>query len=451
MAQCLAALTLMLSVACESDYSYRPAQGTLAFSADTLSFDTIFSGAPTPAAALKLYNLSGENITIDRLWLSGGTASRFKVNINGVPDTEATGIRLAKGDSLHVFVMASLPETDADEPFETIDALHVTSGSCNATATLIAYGQNVTRIGGKISACRWQAGRPYLITSTITVDSAATLTIEAGTRVYAQQGTSIDVKGSIHITGTAEHPVFFGGCRREAFYSDIPGQWGGINICASSAGNHIEHAEVAHAQYALTVDSAASVTLRNVVLRDASHGAVLSYGAKVDMANALLYNCGGPLVAMYGGECTVVHSTLSNYFAWDVRHKPTLTASALSQYPAFGKLRVVNSIIVGNQTDEMALDSLPEGSALLSHSYIRLSRRWKTDDDSRFDAVLTGNDPKFASREEFCFALDSLSDCIGTADPEAAQLFPTDLIGNSRLADGKPDIGAIEWMPLTDD
>ena len=50
----LLAMLLMASAACERDFSSAPAMGDLTFSADTVSFDTIYAGFATPTARFTL-------------------------------------------------------------------------------------------------------------------------------------------------------------------------------------------------------------------------------------------------------------------------------------------------------------------------------------------------------------------------------------------------------------
>ena len=52
-------------------------EGTLAFSADTVMFDSIFTTFLTPSERLLVYNETGKDVQISRIWLQDGGGYPF--------------------------------------------------------------------------------------------------------------------------------------------------------------------------------------------------------------------------------------------------------------------------------------------------------------------------------------------------------------------------------------
>ena len=61
-----------------SDPSFR-----LAFSTDTVAFDTLISTIPSSTKTLFVYNYNNDGMRINTIQLEGGTNSRFRVNVDG--------------------------------------------------------------------------------------------------------------------------------------------------------------------------------------------------------------------------------------------------------------------------------------------------------------------------------------------------------------------------------
>ena len=91
----LALLLALLVVAC-SDYesfSDNP-DFRLAFSQDTIAFDTLISTMPSSTKTLYAFNNNGDGMRIRTIQLEGGETSHFRVNVDG---------RFLPGGQLHDF------------------------------------------------------------------------------------------------------------------------------------------------------------------------------------------------------------------------------------------------------------------------------------------------------------------------------------------------------------
>lgn len=441
-------IVLVSMNACESDFSYSGGDGSLAFAADTLSFDTIFTDRATPTARVWLFNRSGKNMTVGQIRLVGGERSPFNVSINGENSTSITNARMPKGDSLLIYVNVKIASNSDPMPYMVSDAIEAVSGNGSAQIVLVAYGQNVVRIpDGSIADLAWTNNMPYLVEGNAEIDSLETLTIEKGARIYMADGAALTVRGTLLAQGTTEEPITISAANTDAFYSDISGQWKGIRFAAGSRGNQITHTEISNAQTAIMADSASCVTVMNCTVRDASRCAIEAYGATVDIANSILYDCGGALVQACGGQTTVLHSTLSNHYHWQMRRQQAVVVSGDKIYPPLVGFDLVNSIVTGYLADEVLADSVAENQLSVRYSMVKLSKKQQKKDAAHYHNVLFESDPKFVDQEHFDFRLSEKSLAIDSADIEAARLVPHDYFGNTRTLDLGPDMGAIEYRP----
>ena len=90
---------LLIAAACLGcDPLANPVSGRLAFSSDTISFDTVFSGYGSATLELRIKNLEDDPLLIDRIWLGGGTASPFRVNIDGRSAAEVQNTTIGEAE-----------------------------------------------------------------------------------------------------------------------------------------------------------------------------------------------------------------------------------------------------------------------------------------------------------------------------------------------------------------
>ena len=441
-----ALLTLLLIfffASCERDFSASPAQSDISFSADTLSFDTIYAGVTTPTAHFTIHNDGNDDVTISSIQLLHGDNSPFAVNIAGQSTSSASNIRIAHGDSVFVFASVRNPQPSNGKALTLLqDHIVAQGGNASWTMTLQAVVLNVSRQSGSIvSDTQWLCDTiPYLVQDTLSITNGARLTIGPNVTVLFQNKATLQVDGSLIVAGVPDNRASFLPMRQDGFYQDIPGQWGGIDILPGATAS-FSYANVACPTNGISVDSTASLFADGLWLRDVSHAAISSRHANLTLRNALITNSGGASVSLTGGTTELTHVTIANYFSWDARRTEALLVSRADS--AMTSLRVFNSIIVGSHNPEVVIDSIA-GDVLFSGSLLRAEKKKLESNTKFFQDCLTASDAHFASRDDLNYHLTPSSDAIGLGQPKGASLAPTDFEGFTRFAADSIQAGAFQ-------
>ena len=87
---------------------------TLSFSRDTIAFDTLLTTIPSSTQTLTVFNHADKCLRITDVWLEGGAASPFRINIDGQDmsrsaDNHVTDFEVRRRDSLIVRAEVTLP------------------------------------------------------------------------------------------------------------------------------------------------------------------------------------------------------------------------------------------------------------------------------------------------------------------------------------------------------
>jgi parallel beta-helix repeat protein len=117
------------------------------------------------------------------------------------------------------------------------------SGLAYAAAAQLALDSQTDGIaiaGTVVANTTWYADLPYFLVNNVTVNSGATLTVQPGVTVKTGIGFYLDVYGTLLAQGTAEQPIVF----TSAATSPTAGDWGGIFLNSTSAGNSFSYVTV---------------------------------------------------------------------------------------------------------------------------------------------------------------------------------------------------------------
>lgn len=469
--------------ACVDDKITTDPSATLSFSCDTLSFDTLFTNVPSRTLSFYVYNRNRQAVVISSVRLGNGADSYFRYNFDGrIPSSESKmleNIEIGGRDSLCVFVEITVDSTHRDVPVFYIDSMIFVTNGVTQDVKLVSYGQDAIVLEDAEIAHdeTFTAQRPYLIFGNLHVASDATLTLEAGTRLYFHSKANLVVDGHLQSLGTLENPVEM---RTDRFdcqpdedrtpYSDMPGQWGGIYLQNAHGAHIINHTKIRNCDIGLVVIGTSiaqpSLTLTNSVLHSMTQYGLYAQNAKVQVSNCELSNCGTSCCYLLGGEMNMAHTTVANYYTWGSRED---AAMVIANYAIDGSLLylfpiqsavVENSIIFGNQSSELSLlrDTITDAAFNVTISRSLLKKRRQT--TSWYNDNLWANsqnpdasgiahaDTVFLNTTRtdggYDFRLDQQSKARGKANIDVARLYPTDMLGQNRLADGAPDLGAYE-------
>ncbi len=432
-----------------------PVSGHLGFSSDTISFDTVFTGAGSATLEFRIINLENDPILIDRIWLGGGTASPFRLNIDGQPVAGMDNVTIAKGDSIFIFVIVTVDPTGGDLPLAVADSVNFLSGNYSGRVILEAWGQDIRLVDEDIhSPAVWTEGKPYVITGSLLIDTLATLTLEPGTRVYMHRDAEVTVAGSLYAGGTAEKRVIFATDRLEKEYKDVPGRWKGIRFLSCSRGNVLDYTDIRNAEVAVAITGESSsvpdLRMNSVSIMHNTVASVVASHADLFAVNSLFAHTGFSTISINdGGSYEFIHCTVSNRWEYGFRSEPALLINPLSgTMPA---VSVVNSVISGSLSNEMVI----KGSASLAASGFRadsslikvdtLSSVWYS--STLFRHVITSPAPRFIDEALWDFRPDTLSPLLDRAGRTEMAVWPLDIRSKPRPVYGGPDIGAFERQP----
>ncbi|MGE5424299.1 MAG: hypothetical protein ACM3N9_02980, partial [Syntrophothermus sp.] len=221
---------------------------TLSFSTDTVYFDTVFTTVGSVTHRLLVYNTEKKKISISSVRLGGGSNSNFRINIDGQPSTGADNIEIEGNDSLFIFVKVTVDPTHQNLPLVISDSLIFSTNGNIQYVKLVAWGQDaIFHKDEDISGSNtWDSLKPHVIFGHLRVDTAGSLLIREGTKIYFHKSSYLAVssQASLKVQGTKDHPVEFRGDRLDPYYRDLPGQWKGIWLEKGSTGNQIDYAVI---------------------------------------------------------------------------------------------------------------------------------------------------------------------------------------------------------------
>ena len=164
-----------------------------------------------------VYNPNNKAIRISNIFLANGKSSAFKINVDGKnnENNQFTDIEIGAKDSLYIFVQVNIDPLDDNLPLLIEDALIFLVNGNIKTITLQAIGQNAVIFRNKliVNDTTLTAERPYLVFGYLAVDSAKTLTLAPGTKLYFHNNANLIVYGNLMAKGTFEQPIIMRGDR----------------------------------------------------------------------------------------------------------------------------------------------------------------------------------------------------------------------------------------------
>ncbi|WP_046745495.1 hypothetical protein [Kordia zhangzhouensis] len=362
------AITILWS-SCRKDFVTVPSSGQLQFSKDTVFLDTVFTNIGSSTYNLKVYNRSDDDINIPSIQLGEGSASKYRLNVDGIAGKVFEDIELLANDSMYIFIETTIDINDfsGGNQFLYTDAIEFDTGSNQQKVELVTLVQdavflypqqfddgtvetlllnvddegNETRIEGfflEDSELTWTNEKPYVVYGYAAVGENKVLNIEAGARVHfhANSGIIVGNMGSLQVNGllssteNMENEVIFEGDRLEPSFANIPGQWGTIWLTDGSTNNHINYATIKNASVGLLTENSdgttnPTLTLNNSKIYNSATIGLLARTGHIEANNSVIGSAGqASLYLNLGGEYTFRHCTFANYWSNSFRVTPTV-------------------------------------------------------------------------------------------------------------------------------
>jgi hypothetical protein len=490
-------IILISASSCRKDFSTIPSYGNLEFSKDTVFLDTIFKNIGSATYNLKVYNRGNNAITIPRIQLEKGSASSYRLSVDGIPGKDFIDIDILAKDSIYVFIETTSDSNNQSSLLYTDKILFDNGGSQQnidlitlvEDANFIYPGKDAvsmridslsldgeaTTIKGRFltnSELVFTKEKPTVIYGYAAIPSNQTLTIEAGARIHFHDnsGLIVDKKASLKVNGTPTEKVIFEGDRLENRFQQIPGQWGAIWMRAGSKDNVINHAQIKNGIIGILIDSIGSnssptLSIQNTEIYNHSNFGILARETNIEGHNIVIGAAGqASLAATIGGTYNFTHSTFANYWNKGIRQLPavlinnfyTYTNEAGQEITATKDLKAANftnCIFDGNNNIEFIIDKVDAGG--LFNYTVKNCMIQFNDTNNSFENVaevdfennlnysnfiLNGNS-NFRNTQQSDFIIGEKSDAINKA---SATPFTSDILGIDRAA--VPDIGAYQHI-----
>jgi hypothetical protein len=452
-------LVVLFAISCRKSTFIMSKTAAVAFSADTLFFDTVFVTTGSVTQSVKIINPNSQKLRLTDVRLMGGVQSYFAINIDGSPGPEQDNIDIDAGDSLYIFVAVQINPNSANLPFIVSDSIQVAFNGNQQYIQLQAWGQNANFLRNQVltGSTLWSTTLPYVIQGGLQIDTGATLTIPAGCRVYFHADAPLLVDGSLQVNGTDSLRVLFTGDRLDAPYSGYPGSWPGIYFRGTSSNDVLQYAMVENADEAVVVSAAPAgsvpkVALQQCIVNNSYDAGILGLDGSIQAVNCLISNCGQNLVLGGGGYYNFSQCTAASFSNTYIAHTQPVLAVAdeivygASIFTGSVQANFVNCIFwgnYGNVPDEVVVSQQTSNSFVVGFS----NCLWKVQDLPSGVTVanmILNKDPLFDSvntaTNYYDFHLQANSPAIGAGTAAGVVV---DLDGRVRPANG-PDLGCYQ-------
>ena len=435
----------------------------LSFSLDTILFDTVFTDLKTVTMRLRVYNDNAKAINIKSVYVSGVNGQfPFSFFINGrFGPNRVNDVLLEGKDSAYVLVSAKIDSKNQDLPFIVEDFLsfEIEGRSQRQDVKLLAYGQDVLYLRNTtVADTFWTSERPVVLLDTVSVKAGSDLTINEGTKVYGYNNAFLIVRGNLYVNGTCEKPVVFQGTRLENYYSDVPGQWGGIlvmdggkaemvNCVVKNAYRGIQVGEVGPLKG--NIPTNAFLLLRNSYIQNIVDYGILGIKGGVLAINNQIADCGeAGFAGLQGGDYELWHNTFglsgNNPFQRDGKYQvifadniPDANAGVLQG--GVLNVKAINNLIFGTENEEIAFGEKKAPSpfdTVFFNNIIKTTQvQFLVNGIKNKDNVKTPANVIFISPFTYLLAPDTLLPVFETGLPlvNPTSLFPEELIPNVAL------------------
>ena len=441
-------------------------KGNLEFSSDTVVFDTVFTTIGSTTKQFKIYNKDNREITIDEVELVGGTASPYRINLDGDVGTSFSNIKLKGGDSLFCFVEVTLSVNGGVLPLVVEDSVRFRTNGQDQYVKLAAWGQDMyyhySNFGTNeldTNEGTWPNDKPHVIYGAAIIDSAKTLNIQAGTNIYLHKNSILyNYKGTLNIDGDFNNKVVLQGDRLEAEYDNVAGQYYGIYFHQSRPST-IDNCVIKNSTAGIHVyDKDVSVTGTNLTVTNteitnaASYGMFLFAGPQVEVENTLIHSNGvHAVIVLQGADFVFTHCDLLGYGAGDYTTPAVgirnyyVDADGVQNIGQINQGEFRNCVIFGYDEDQIAIDTVQPGGVNINIAFKNcLVKTTLSSSSNVFSSCIFNQNPAFNNVGEKDFDFTSNSSALNGNGNFTYTTLPYDLNNDPRDTFGPNDIGCYE-------
>ena len=465
------AVGLMMVTGCQDDDSFTTSTAArLAFSADTVKMDTVFSAVPTTTRSFWVFNPNNDGLRCTSVRLERGNQSGFRVNVDGVylsrdAGYQTSGVEIRKGDSIRVFVELTSAMTGVESPQMVEDNLvfRLESGT-EQKVNLNAWAWDALILNGMhiASDTTLTGDRPMVVYGKLTVEPQATLTLSAGTTMYFHHEGGIDVYGRLLCKGEPGKEVTLRGDRLDWMFKYLPydlmsGLWAGVRFHESSYDNEMAFTDLHSGFDGIVCDSAdvtrQKLTLKNSTIHNCQGAGLEVNNCKVTAENCQFTNTLNACVDIVGGNVEMNHCTLAQFYPFDANRGPALNFRSTTTMPL--RMSCVNSIVTGYAQD-VVMGSTEGNEEDFDYRFETcILRTPKVEDEKRMvDVVFEDVEDTASVQGEKHFMLISLDTQHydfhlsekSTAIDRGNASYPASNDRDGNLRDEKPDVGCFERM-----
>ena len=425
----------------------------LEFSVDTLVFDTVFTTIGSTTKQFKIYNRENKAVKIEEIELMGGENSPFRMNVDGLIGNKLTDVEVLAKDSLFAFVEVTLNVNGEILPMIVEDSIRFRTNGVDQYVKLAVWGQDAYFHYKDLNEGIWPNDKPHVIYGYAAIDSAKTLTIQAGTQVHLHKNALLYVyKSTLNVYGASGNEVVFQGDRLEPEYDDVSGQYYGIYfqearpstidyaiIKNGTAGIHLFSDDSSNPSYTLTLTN-------TIIENQARYGVFIYSGAKVKAENCIIAKNGThSLLVLEGGDFNFNHCDLLGYGSSQnpsvgISNYFTDFSTSTTNVGSINEGKLYNCILSGNLNTELAIDTIQMTGVTLNFDFRNcLIKSQEIQTDAFYQTIFWNNNPLFTDPQNFDFSFSPSSILNGNGFTTSVV---TDIFGAGR--NNPPDIGAIE-------
>lgn len=424
------------------------------FSTDLVDFSTVFTGEPTAAARLTVYNPGKRAISISSIRFRNPDGP-FRLNVDGMLGKEFSDVEIRGGDSIKVFIDCNIPASESSEAWIERGTLEFLTSGQLREVTVEAKAQNVWRLYEEeiTEDMSLRSDRPYVVYDSLVVAKGATLNIDPGVQLNFHSGARFVVRGTLVAKGTVERPIIMSGDRHDMMlpdlsYDGLASQWKGLIFAETSEGNRLEYVDLRSTESGIRIlprdpsDQPALVVVNSWIHNSGERLLDAGDGANVECYGSCLSDAAEAVAALGAGNHKFVQCTLANYYLFSAIGESIIYLGV----PGDTAAAFENCIVYG-MASPLNVSELDASGVYFKNTLIGADGT----DDVHFSGCIWNKDPLFyTDREkyEFNYRLRPGSPAIGAGNPVfVTEICAFDMDGLRRMETGAPTLGAYVFSP----